>query len=414
MSYIEKIRDNMKLATKTIATSSAKERNFALEKIADSLLAMQEEILKANEEDIRIAREHNMSEAMIDRLKLTKERIEDMVASIKQVILLKDPIGASTRAWTLENGLYISKVSAPLGIISIIYESRPNVTVEATSLALKSANAILLRGSSSAINTNIVLEKAIHRGLEASNISKDVVHLVKDSDRNVVTEIIRANGFIDLVIPRGGASLINKVVMEATVPTLETGEGNNHLYIDEFANLDMSLKVLMNAKMQRVSVCNAVEKLLLHKKIAQEFLAMFTKETKDKLELRADKTAKDLLPSAPEISSEEELKKEYLDYILGVKIVDNIDEAIEHINKYGTKHSEAIITDNIFRAEKFQKEVDAAVVYVNASTRFTDGGQFGFGGEMGISTQKMHARGPVGLEELVTHKYIAVGNGQVR
>lgn len=414
MSYIEKIRDNMKLATKTIATSSAKERNFALEKIADSLLAMQEEILKANEEDIRIAREHNMSEAMIDRLKLTKERIEDMVASIKQVILLKDPIGASTRAWTLENGLYISKVSAPLGIISIIYESRPNVTVEATSLALKSANAILLRGSSSAINTNIVLEKAIHRGLEASNISKDVVHLVKDSDRNVVTEIIRANGFIDLVIPRGGASLINKVVMEATVPTLETGEGNNHLYIDEFANLDMALKVLMNAKMQRVSVCNAVEKLLLHKKIAQEFLAMFTKETKDKLELRADKTAKDLLHSAPEISSEEELKKEYLDYILGVKIVDNIDEAIEHINKYGTKHSEAIITDNIFRAEKFQKEVDAAVVYVNASTRFTDGGQFGFGGEMGISTQKMHARGPVGLEELVTHKYIAVGNGQVR
>lgn len=414
MSYIEKIRDNMKLATKTIATSSAKERNFALEKIADSLLAMQEEILKANEEDIRIAREHNISEAMIDRLKLTKERIEDMVASIKQVILLKDPIGASTRAWTLENGLYISKVSAPLGIISIIYESRPNVTVEATSLALKSANAILLRGSSSAINTNIVLEKAIHRGLEASNISKDVVHLVKDSDRNVVTEIIRANGFIDLVIPRGGASLINKVVMEATVPTLETGEGNNHLYIDEFANLDMALKVLMNAKMQRVSVCNAVEKLLLHKKIAQEFLAMFTKETKDKLELRADKTAKDLLPFAPEISSEEELKKEYLDYILGVKIVDNIDEAIEHINKYGTKHSEAIITDNIFRAEKFQKEVDAAVVYVNASTRFTDGGQFGFGGEMGISTQKMHARGPVGLEELVTHKYIAVGNGQVR
>lgn len=309
MSYIEKIRDNMKLATKTIATSSAKERNFALEKIADSLLAMQEEILKANEEDIRIAREHNMSEAMIDRLKLTKERIEDMVASIKQVILLKDPIGASTRAWTLENGLYISKVSAPLGIISIIYESRPNVTVEATSLAIKSANAILLRGSSSAINTNIVLEKSIHRGLEASNISKDVVHLVKDSDRNVVTEIIRANGFIDLVIPRGGASLINKVVMEATVPTLETGEGNNHLYIDEFANLDMALKVLMNAKMQRVSVCNAVEKLLLHKKIAQEFLAMFTKETKDKLELRADKTAKDLLPSAPEISSEEELKK---------------------------------------------------------------------------------------------------------
>lgn len=412
--YIKNIENSIKNGAKILSKLSGKEKNEALVEVYKSIDRNRKNILEANVKDVENARKSNMSEPMIDRLKLDDARIDSMIEGIKTVINLKNPVGQSNKLFTLDNGLKISKISVPLGVIAIIYESRPNVTIDAFTLAFKSGNAIILRGSSSAINSNVALEKAIKDGLKNSKISEDVIHLVKDSDRNIVHEIITANGIVDLAIPRGGNSLITRVVNEATVPTLQTGEGNNHIYIDETANPDMALKILLNAKMQRVSVCNSVEKLLLHKSIANDFIKMMIDATKDKLTLRADKSAKHILTNAEEIKDEEELKKEYLDYILGVKIVDNIDEAIEHINKYGTMHSECIVTQNLENATKFQMEVDAAAVYVNASTRFTDGGEFGFGAEIGISTQKMHVRGPVGLEELVSYKYLIVGNGQVR
>lgn len=414
MSYINNIKNDIKSAEKKLAIASTKEKNEALLEVAKSIKEMQDEILKANNKDITNARNKGISEAMIDRLALNEERIDSIIDGINTVIRLKDPVGNIKSGWTLENGLEVKKITVPIGTIAIIYESRPNVTVDAFALALKSGNTIILRGSSTAINSNIALEDAIKKGLEKSKISKNIIHLVKDNDRNIVKEILTANDVIDLAIPRGGASLINMVIENATVPVMQTGEGNNHIYIDESADLNMALNILINAKMQRVSVCNAAEKVILHKDIAGIFLEKLQNATKDKLELRADQSAKKFLPNVKAIENEDELRKEYLDYILGVKVVNDIDEAIRHINTYGTKHSEVIVTNNLENSRKFQNEVDAAVVYVNASSRFTDGGEFGFGAEMGISTQKMHARGPVGLDELVSYKYLVVGNGQVR
>lgn len=412
MEGLKEIGVILKEASKYLNKASSEEKNVALLDVSKSIRDNMEEILQANKEDIRLARESNMKEGLIDRLLLDESRVESIIDGILTVIKLDDPIWKSERVWTLKNGLTISKMSVPLGVIGIIYESRPNVTVDAFALALKSGNAILLRGSSSAINSNRALVSAIKEGLANSTIPTGAVEFIDDTDRGLVDQMLKSNDFLDLIIPRGGADLINYVVKNATVPTLQTGEGNCHLYIDKTANLEDGLNILMNAKTQRVGVCNACETLLVHRDVAEDFLPQVEKALKDLVELRADEESKAYIEA--NLASEEDYETEFLDYILAIKIVDNIDEAIDHINKYGTKHSEAIVTENLRNATKFQREVDASTVYVNASTRFTDGSEFGFGAEMGISTQKTHARGPVGLEQLVTHKYLIMGQGQTR
>lgn len=413
MNYIDNIKKSIKDASRALSITTAMDKNDALKKVATELNVMRDYILEQNEVDIENAKKSGMKESLIDRLTLTDDRINEMISGIETVIAMTDPVGKSNQLWTLENGLEITKITVPIGVIAIIYEGRPNVTVDAFALALKSGNAIILRGSASAINSNMALETAIIKGLSKSKISSDVIHLIKDTDRKIVNQILTADGVVDLAIPRGGHDLISMVIKNATVPTLQTGEGNNHIYVDESADIQMAVDIIKNAKMQRVGTCNTVEKLLVHENIAQSLLTALQEETADKLEFHADEISSKILKNAKKLE-DDELYTEYLDYILGVKIVKNIDEAIEHINKYGTMHSEAIVTNNLDNAIKFQKAVDASAVYVNASTRFTDGGQFGFGLEMGISTQKMHARGPVGLSELVTTKYLIMGNGQTR
>lgn len=413
MNYIDNIKKSIKDASRALSITTAMDKNDALKKVATELNVMRDYILEQNEVDIENAKKSGMKESLIDRLTLTDDRINEMISGIETVIAMTDPVGKSNQLWTLENGLEITKITVPIGVIAIIYEGRPNVTVDAFALALKSGNAIILRGSASAINSNMALETAITKGLSKSKISSDVIHLIKDTNRKIVNQILTADGVVDLAIPRGGHDLISMVIKNATVPTLQTGEGNNHIYVDESADIQMAVDIIKNAKMQRVGTCNTVEKLLVHENIAQSLLTALQEETADKLEFHADEISSKILKNAKKLE-DDELYTEYLDYILGVKIVKNIDEAIEHINKYGTMHSEAIVTNNLDNAIKFQKAVDASAVYVNASTRFTDGGQFGFGLEMGISTQKMHARGPVGLSELVTTKYLIMGNGQTR
>lgn len=413
MNYIDNIKKSIKDASRALSITTAMDKNDALKKVATELNVMRDYILEQNEVDIENAKKSGMKESLIDRLTLTDDRINEMISGIETVIAMTDPVGKSNQLWTLENGLEITKITVPIGVIAIIYEGRPNVTVDAFALALKSGNAIILRGSASAINSNMALETAIIKGLSKSKISSDVIHLIKDTDRKIVNQILTADGVVDLAIPRGGHDLISMVIKNATVPTLQTGEGNNHIYVDESADIQMAVDIIKNAKMQRVGTCNTVEKLLVHENIAQSLLTALQEETADKLEFHADEISSKILKNVKKLE-DEELYTEYLDYILGVKIVKNIDEAIEHINKYGTMHSEAIVTNNLDNAIKFQRAVDASAVYVNASTRFTDGGQFGFGLEMGISTQKMHARGPVGLSELVTTKYLIMGNGQIR
>ena len=413
MNYIDNIKKSIKDASRALSITTAMDKNDALKKVATELNVMRDYILEQNEVDIENAKKSGMKESLIDRLTLTDDRINEMISGIETVIAMTDPVGKSNQLWTLENGLEITKITVPIGVIAIIYEGRPNVTVDAFALALKSGNAIILRGSASAINSNMALETAITKGLSKSKISSDVIHLIKDTNRKIVNQILTADGVVDLAIPRGGHDLISMVIKNATVPTLQTGEGNNHIYVDKSADIQMAVDIIKNAKMQRVGTCNSVEKLLVHENIAQSLLTALQEETADKLEFHADEISSRILKNAKKLE-DDELYTEYLDYILGVKIVKNIDEAIEHINKYGTMHSEAIVTNNLDNAIKFQKAVDAAAVYVNASTRFTDGGQFGFGLEMGISTQKMHARGPVGLSELVTTKYLIMGNGQTR
>ena len=413
MNYIDNIKKSIKDASRALSITTAIDKHDALKKVAPELNVMRDYILEQNEVDIENAKKSGMKESLIDRLTLTDDRINEMISGIETVIAMTDPVGKSNQLWTLENGLEITKITVPIGVIAIIYEGRPNVTVDAFALALKSGNAIMLRGSASAINSNMALETAIIKGLSKSKISSDVIHLIKDTDRKIVNQILTADGVVDLAIPRGGHDLISMVIKNATVPTLQTGEGNNHIYVDESADIQMAVDIIKNAKMQRVGTCNTVEKLLVHENIAQSLLTALQEETADKLEFHADEISSKILKNVKKLE-DEELYTEYLDYILGVKIVKNIDEAIEHINKYGTMHSEAIVTNNLDNAIKFQRAVDASAVYVNASTRFTDGGQFGFGLEMGISTQKMHARGPVGLSELVTTKYLIMGNGQIR
>lgn len=412
MSQLVEKGEKLKRAKTTLGIASTREKNRALALVAKSIKDSQEDILNANMKDIENARNSGMKEGLVDRLLLNQARIDGIIEGIETVIKLPDPIWKSDSVWTLENGLTISKMSVPLGVMGIIYESRPNVTVDAFALALKSGNGILLRGSSTAIYSNIALVEAIKKGLRESDITEDCIQFIDDTDRGLVLEMLKANEYLDLIIPRGGGDLINFVVKNATVPTLQTGEGNCHIFIDESANLDDGVKIVINAKTQRVGVCNACETLLVHEKVKESFLPLIYDALKDKVELRADDDTRRIIPA--KVATDEDYATEFLDFILAIKVVKDVDEAIEHINKYGTMHSESIITENLNNALKFQRQVDAATVYVNASTRFTDGAEFGFGAEMGISTQKTHARGPVGLEQLVTHKYLVMGQGQVR
>lgn len=403
-----------KAAAYELGILPAKTKNDALLKIADMLVEKSDEILAANKKDIEEAEKKGIRPAMLDRLKLTEERIAGIADGVRQVAALNDPIGEIIKSWKRPNGLEISQKRVPMGVIAIIYEARPNVTVDAAVLCLKTSNAVILRGGSEAINSNIALMRIMCEAAYSVGIPEGSLNLIEDTARETATELMKMNGYIDMLIPRGGQGLIRSVVENATVPVVETAAGNCHIYIDSECDYDMAIKILLNAKVSRPSVCNAAETLLIDRKIAKELLPKIAEElTKNGVEIRG---CEDCVKICGGIltATEEDWSTEYNDYIISVKCVDGIDEAIRHINKYNTKHSEAIVTSNSEKAERFLNEVDAAAVYVNASTRFTDGFEFGFGAEIGISTQKMHARGPMGLEQLTSVKYVIHGDGQVR
>ena len=398
-------------ALKTLSVSSGQVRNNALAKMAEALKNEYAYILAENEKDIATAHSKGISEVMVDRLRLTKERIFAISASIMKVCALPDPLGKGSM-WTRPNGLTIQKVQVPLGLIGIIYESRPNVTADAAALCIKSGNTVILRGGSEAIHSNIAIVTVLRQAIEAASLPADCIQIIEDTARETAVQLMRANGQIDLLIPRGGKALIKSVTENATVTVIETGAGNCHIYVDESADFEMALNIIDNAKNSRPSVCNAAESLLVHRSVAAELLPMVQKRL-SKVELRGCPETLKILPDITP-ATDEDFYTEYNDFILSVKIISDIKEAVEHINEHSTKHSDAIITSNTASADYFTANVDSAAVYVNASTRFTDGEEFGFGAEIGISTQKMHARGPMGLDELTTIKYKVIGNGQVR
>lgn len=401
-------------SARKLALLDTKEKNRLLGAMAQALVTATPEILAANEKDLAQAVANGISETMQDRLRLTKERIAEMAAGIKEVVELPDPIGEVEKMWKNEDGLLIGRQKVPLGVIGIIYESRPNVTTDAASLCFKTGNAVILRGGKEAFASNQVLVEILQQALIKEGFTPHVIQFVTDTSHEVATEMMRLTEYLDVLIPRGGAGLIKRVKETATVPVIETGTGNNHVYIDKDAQLDMAAAIVDNAKTQRPSVCNAMETLLIHEAVAAEFLPVIAKKlAQHQVELHGDERACQYVPEALP-ATEADWSTEYLDYILAIKVVDSLEEAIAHINRYNTKHSEAIVTDNYFASQKFLQEVDAAAVYVNASTRFTDGFVFGFGAEIGISTQKLHARGPMGLEELTSTKYIIYGEGQIR
>ena len=402
-----------KEASYKLSLAGISQKNDALLKIADYLLTNTDYILAENEKDIANAEENGVRATMIDRLRLTKERICDMAEGVRQVAALKDPVGEVINMTERPNGLVIGKKRVPLGLVGIIYEARPNVTVDAVCLTLKTGNATLLRGGKEALCSNLALTKVMKEAIVSAGLPESTVELLSDTSRETAKEMMKLNGIVDVLIPRGGAGLIRTVVENATVPVIETGTGNCHTYVDDSAALDMALSILVNAKTQRPSVCNACESLLVSEKIADKFLPMAKKALEEKgVELRGcEKTLQIISVNS---ATDEDFYTEYNDLILSVKIVSGIDEAITHINTHNTKHSECIVTGSYENSQKFLKSVDAAAVYVNASTRFTDGFEFGYGAEIGISTQKLHARGPMGLEALTTVKYIIYGNGQIR
>lgn len=389
-------------------------KDNALEAIAAALEERADEIIAANNIDIENAENNGTRKAMIDRLTLTEERIAGIAEGVRQVKSLSDPIGEVVKMWKRPNGLMIGQKRVPMGVIAIIYEARPNVTVDAAALCLKTSNACVLRGGSEAINSNKAIMKIMQDAAYGAGLPVGTLNIIEDTSRETATALMKMNGYIDLLIPRGGKGLIKSVVENATVPVVETAAGNCHVYVDGDADFDMAVDIVLNAKVQRPSVCNAAETLLVDRKIAGEFIPLIFKALKENnVEIRADKASKDIFPDV-EDADDEDYYTEYNDYIIAVKVVNGVDEAIAHINKYNTKHSEAIITNNYAKSQKFLNEVDAAAVYVNASTRFTDGFEFGFGAEIGISTQKMHARGPMGLEALTSIKYVVYGDGQIR
>lgn len=415
MGYIEKLGTNAKNAKNCIASAGTAKKDEILTKIAEVLRANADTVIEENAKDIVAAKDNGISEAMTDRLRLTKERIDGIADACIALTALKDPVGEVIEGYTRPNGMKITKIRVPMGVIGIIFESRPNVTVDAAALCIKSGNAAILRGGKEAINSNKILMKLMQDAVEVCGLPREIIQLVEDTSREVSTEMMKANGYIDVLIPRGGKGLIKAVVNNATVPVIETGSGNCHIYIDESADMEMALNITDNGKTQRPSVCNALETCLVHKSIAEKFLPLLRKRFEShNVEIRGCAETKRILGDCVVDATDEDYATEYNDYIMSVKVVDSIEEAIEHIQKYSTGHSECIITESYKNAEKFQKEVDSACVYVNCSTRFTDGGEFGFGAEIGISTQRLHARGPMGLREMTTMKYLICGDGQIR
>ncbi|MDD7403344.1 MAG: glutamate-5-semialdehyde dehydrogenase [Butyribacter sp.] len=415
MGYIDELGKNAVAAKSSIANASTGEKNKILMEIATVLRENTDVILQENEKDIAQAKENGISDTMTDRLRLTKERIEGIADACVQLVNLEDPVGEIMEGSVRPNGMRITKVRVPMGVVGIIYESRPNVTVDAAALCLKSGNAAILRGGKEAIHSNKILMQLMQQAIASCGYPKQTVQLVEDTSREVSTDMMRANDYIDVLIPRGGAGLIQAIVKNATVPVIETGTGNCHIYVDAAADLEMAVSITDNGKTQRPSVCNALETCLVHKDVAAEFLPKLKKAfDKHQVEIRGCEKTREILGDTVIPATQEDYATEFLDYIISIKVVEDIDEAIAHIRKYSTGHSECIITENYSNAEKFQKEIDSACVYVNCSTRFTDGGEFGLGAEIGISTQKLHVRGPMGLRELTTMKYLINGNGQIR
>ena len=414
MSIREEMRnlaERAKRASGELARLSAPAKNIILKNMAEKLLKRREEILKANEADVKFAKKKALSKALIDRLTLNSSRIENMAKSLRGVASLPDPVGRVVKTTRRPNGLVIKKVRVPIGVIGMIYEARPNVTVEASGLTLKSGNAIILKGGREAQNSNLAVTKILN---ETKGLPENAIQVVKTTSRKAVKELLRLDDYIDLVIPRGGEGLIRMVRRESIIPVIAHAKGLCHTYVDSDADLGMALKVVYNAKVQRPGVCNATETLLVHRDIAKKFLPRMVKKLeKAGVEIRGDSRTRKILPQTKK-ANESDWQTEYLDLILSVKIVNSLNEALDHISRYGSNHSEAIITKNKKAQERFLKEVDASAVFVNASTRFNDGGEFGLGAEIGISTQKLHARGPMGLEELTTYKYLVYGDGQVR
>lgn len=414
MSELIKKGQKAKVASYELMNAGTVKKNQALELMAQKLITYKNEIIKENKKDLERAMAKGVSKAMLDRLSLDEKRIEGMANGLRKVAALKDPVGEITGMWQRPNGLQIGKQRVPLGVIGIIYEARPNVTSDAAGLCLKSGNVVILRGGSEAINSNIVVVKALSEGIKEAGLPAECVQLVEDTSREVASQMMKLNDYIDVLIPRGGAGLIQAVVQNSTVPVIQTGTGNCHVYVDSEADLEMAKNIVINAKTSRPAVCNAEEKLLVHSSVAKQFIPVIIKALREKnVEIRGDERTMTIVNDINK-ATEEDWGKEYTDYIISIKVVDTLQEAIDHINKYGTGHSEAIVTKNYDNSRTFLQKVDAAAVYVNASTRFTDGEEFGFGAEIGISTQKLHARGPMGLNELTTNKYIIYGNGQIR
>ncbi|RIK08997.1 MAG: glutamate-5-semialdehyde dehydrogenase [Acidobacteria bacterium] len=418
MSALTEQGERARVAARRLNTATSAEKDAALRAAADALVARTDEIVEANAGDLEQGRSENISEALLDRLSLDPARIGAIADGLRQVAALKDPVGEVLDGWTLANGIEIKKVRVPLGVIGIIYEARPNVTVDAAGLCLKSGNAVILRGSSVAHRSNTKLAEVLRDALEESGLPADCVQLVADTSRETATELMGMRGYIDVLIPRGGAGLISSVVENAKVPVIETGVGNCHVYVDAAADIDKALDIVVNAKTNRPSVCNAAESLLIHSAIAPDFLPRVGKLLADAgVELRADPASRKILAGAGIAvtpASDSDWGEEFLDLIMAVAIVDSLDNAIAHVNEWGSNHTEAILTEDLSSARRFCAEVDAAATVVNASTRFTDGGEFGFGAEIGISTQKLHARGPMALPELTSYKYMLWGDGQVR
>ena len=415
--YIEEMGKKAKIASQKLLTLDTKIKNNALRAIADEIIEKKEEIKAANKIDLENGKKAGLSFALLDRMELTDARIEGMAQSLREIAAFNDPIGEILTGWNHKNGMSIAKKRVPLGVIGMIYESRPNVTIDAAGLCLKSSNAVILRGSENAINSNIYLSRLFSEVGKTVGIPENSVQLIEMPERELVKEMITLNEYIDVLIPRGGKGLKKFMIENATIPVIETGAGVCHVFVDESADIEMALPIIENAKTQRPSTCNSIETVLVHKNIASEILPELTDMLiKDKVELRYSKEALEIVGNRSDVklAQDEDFGMEYLDMVLSLKLVDNVEEAICYINEHGTHHSDSIITKNIQNAEKFLNEVDSAAVYLNASTRFSDGGEFGFGGEIGISTQKLHARGPMGVRELTTTKYVIRGNGQIR
>lgn len=414
MKTLIEIGESAKVAKRALAKLTTGEKNNILLKAANALKNNYEEILKANKIDLENGEKNGLKPSIMDRLALSKDRIYAMADGLEQIAKLPDPIGEILNMKTLPNGLIVGQKRVPMGVIGIIYEARPNVTSDAFGLCLKAGSAVILRGGKEAINSNIATINVFKNAIKALNVDENIVQLVEDTSRESANQMMKMNGYIDVLIPRGGAGLIQAVVQNSTVPVIETGVGNCHIFVDESADINKAVNIIVNAKAQRPGVCNAAETMLVHENIANEFLPVAIKALREKnVEIRGDKAVKAIVNDVID-ATEEDWATEYLDYILAVKVVKNIDEAIDHITKYSTGHSECIVSESYTNTQRFLQEIDSAAVYVNASTRFTDGNEFGFGAEIGISTQKLHARGPMGLKELTTTKYLIYGNGQIR